>query len=56
MRKGRVLDCFIGSGTTAIVALKQRKNYIGIELNPKYIKMAEKRISMTKNQLQFNFN
>ena len=41
---GVVLDPFMGSGTTAIVALKQRKRFIGIELNSDYIKMANKRI------------
>jgi len=41
---GIVLDPFIGSGTTAVVAKKQNKNYIGIELNHKYIKIAEDRI------------
>jgi len=42
---GIVLDPFIGSGTTAVVARKQSRNYIGIELNPDYIKMAEKRLA-----------
>ena len=42
---GIVLDTFIGSGTTAIVARKQDKNYIGIELNKEYVKMAQNRIS-----------
>lgn len=40
-----ILDCFMGSGTTAVVAKKQNKNYVGIELNPEYIKIAEKRIN-----------
>jgi len=38
---GVVLDCFIGSGTTAVVAKRLGRNYIGIELNPKYARMAE---------------
>jgi len=42
---GIVLDPFIGSGTTAVVAIKQNKKYIGIELNPKYIELAQKRIN-----------
>lgn len=41
---GIVLDIFMGSGTTAIEALHQDKKFIGIELNPKYIKIANKRI------------
>jgi len=39
-----VLDPFMGSGTTALVARKLDRNYIGIELNKKYIQMAEKRL------------
>ena len=41
---GIVLDPFIGSGTTALVALKNNRKFIGIELNPKYVEMANKRI------------
>ena len=41
---GLVLDPFTGSGTTAIVALQNGRNFIGTELNPKYVTMAEKRI------------
>jgi DNA modification methylase len=47
---GIVLDPFIGSGTTAVVALKHNRNYIGIELNPEYIKIAEKRVSELEAQ------
>ncbi len=43
-RGGVVLDPFMGSGTTAVVAKKLGRNYVGIELNPKYIEMAKKRI------------
>ena len=39
-----VLDPFIGSGTTAVAAKKLGKNYIGIEANEKYVKIAEKRL------------
>lgn len=41
---GLVLDPFTGSGTTAIAALQNGRNFIGVELNPKYVTMAEKRI------------
>ena len=41
---GVVLDPFFGAGTTGLVALKQNKSYIGIELNPEYISIAEKRL------------
>lgn len=40
-----VLDPFNGAGTTGLVSLKHHRNYIGIELNPEYIKIAEKRLS-----------
>ena len=42
---GIVLDIFMGSGTTGVVAKKLGRNYIGIELNEKYVEMAERRIS-----------
>ena len=41
---GIVLDPFIGSGTTAVAAKKLDCNYIGIELNPEYIQLANNRI------------
>jgi len=41
---GIVLDPFFGSGTTGLVALKQNKKFIGIELNPEYIKIAQSRL------------
>ena len=44
---GLVLDPFTGSGTTGVTALQNGRNFMGIELNPKYVRMAEKRI---KNQ------
>lgn len=39
-----VLDPFMGAGTTALVALQHHRCYIGIELNPAYVALAEKRI------------
>ena len=39
-----VLDPFCGSGTTGVVALRHGRSFIGIELNPEYIQMAQKRI------------
>lgn len=41
---GIVLDPFIGSGTVGMVALMQERNYIGIELNEEYCKLARLRI------------
>jgi len=42
---GLVLDPFMGAGTVAVVALKRNRKFIGFELNPEYIEIAEKRIS-----------
>jgi site-specific DNA-methyltransferase (adenine-specific) len=47
---GIVLDIFMGAGTTAVVAKKLNRHWLGIELNPEYIKMAEKRIKHTHVQ------
>jgi site-specific DNA-methyltransferase (adenine-specific) len=48
---GIVLDPFMGVGTTGVVAKKLNRNYIGIELNPEYIKFAENRIyNITSNE------
>ncbi len=41
---GIVLDPFFGAGTTGLVALKQNKKFIGIELNKEYIEIANKRL------------
>jgi len=40
-----VLDPFAGSGTTLAVALALGRNAIGIELNPEYVKLAERRLA-----------
>lgn len=46
-----VLDNCIGSGTTAIACMNTNRNFIGIELEPKYCEIANKRISEFKQQL-----
>lgn len=40
-----ILDCFAGSGTTGKMALLNNRNFIGIELNDTYIKIAEERLN-----------
>lgn len=42
---GTVLDPFFGAGTTGLVAKKLGREYVGIEMNPDYIKIAEERIA-----------
>lgn len=41
---GIVLDPFMGSGTTAVVAKKFNRNYLGFEINKEYIDIAENRL------------
>lgn len=43
---GVVLDPFIGSGTTAVVAKRARRDFIGIEANPEYVAMAYQRLGI----------
>ncbi len=45
---GIVLDPFIGSGTTAVVAKKLGRKYIGIDLKKDFVISARKRVSKTK--------
>ena len=39
-----VLDPFMGSGQTAIAAVKTHRRYVGYDINEEYIRLAEKRI------------
>ncbi len=43
-----ILDPFMGSGTTAIAAINLKRDYVGIEISPEYVKYAEERIEQTK--------
>jgi len=43
---GVILDPFMGSGTTARVARRWGRHYIGFELNPEYIKIIEKKVQV----------
>lgn len=40
-----VLDPFVGSGTTGVVALKMGRRFVGIELNPEYVGIAKRRLN-----------
>jgi len=44
-----IIDPFLGSGTTALVALKNNRKFIGIDNSREYIKLAKKRIDEIKN-------
>lgn len=52
-RGGLALDPFMGSGTTAIAARKNGNHYLGIEINPDYVKIAENRIKDELSQESF---
>ena len=43
-----VFDPFMGSGTTAIAAIRAERNYIGFEISPEYYKIAQERINTEK--------
>lgn len=45
-----VLDCFMGSGSTGVACLNTNRNFIGIELDEGYFKIAQKRIEKAANK------
>jgi DNA modification methylase len=51
-KNDNILDPFMGSGSTCIAAIKDQRNYIGYDINKEYIKLAEQRISLYKDQLK----
>jgi DNA modification methylase len=46
-----VLDFCMGSGTTGVAAVKTGRNFIGIEKEPKYFEIAQKRIAEAQQQM-----
>ena len=54
-KHGIVLDCFSGAATTGVVAVKNHRRYLGIELNDEYIKLSRERIDRETAQQTFNF-
>ena len=49
-----VLDCMMGSGTTGVACVNTNRNFIGMELDPRYFELAKKRIqnAMAKMEVQ----
>jgi site-specific DNA-methyltransferase (adenine-specific) len=43
-----VLDCFLGSGTTAVAAVAEGRGFIGIEKEPRYVRLARSRIAAAR--------
>jgi len=39
-----VLDCYMGSGTTAYICKKLNRNYLGFEINNSYVELSKKRL------------
>ncbi len=52
---GIVLDPFMGSGTTALLAKQMNRRFVGIELNPEYIEMAVKRLGKNVVTYQYEY-
>lgn len=48
-----ILDPFMGSGTTAVSALKSDRKFIGYDTDKSYIKLAETRLSRYRTQIRF---
>lgn len=48
---GVILDPFFGSGTTGAVAVRHGRKYVGIELNPAYIELANNRIKTAEEEV-----
>lgn len=44
-----VLDPFFGSGTVGLVCIKHSRQYVGVELNPDYVKMAAERLAIAES-------
>ena len=42
-----ILDCFMGSGTTAVACKQLNRNFIGFEIDPAYVEIANKRLNQT---------
>lgn len=42
---GRVLDPFMGSGTTAVACARQQREFVGYEINESYCAIARERVS-----------
>ena len=48
-----IVDPFIGSGTTAIACIKEKRHFIGFELNKEYFNLAQRRIRLELSQPTF---
>jgi len=51
-----ILDPFIGSGTTAVSAIKSDRKFVGYDISKEYIELADKRIEPLIKQTKLSFN
>ncbi len=53
-----ILDPFMGSGTTGVSALRSDRKFVGYEINPDYIKLAETRLNphVSQSKMEFSTN
>src|SRR5215813_11699799 len=49
-----ILDPFVGTGTTSVAALKCGRNSIGVEIEPKYVRLAERRLRSASAQARLS--
>ena len=53
---GVVLDPFLGSGTTCVAALREHRHFLGFELNKEYFDIAQRRITLERQQPTLDFD
>jgi site-specific DNA-methyltransferase (adenine-specific) len=51
-----VLDCFLGSGTTALAAIQEGRHFIGMEIQEKYANLSKRRIATAQREITCSLN
>ena len=46
-----VLDCFVGSGTSAVAAVLERRQFIGVDNNEEYVDMARRAVEVARHDV-----
>lgn len=46
-----VLDCFVGSGTTALAAIREQRRFIGIDIEKTYVELARRQVNRESEQM-----
>jgi site-specific DNA-methyltransferase (adenine-specific) len=47
-----ILDCYMGSGTTGVACVQTGRRFIGIEIDPGYFAIAQRRIAEAQQQIR----